>query len=384
MQCVFHDSIHAFNPGDWDSLCTDDYPFARHAFLAALEDSGSLGPDSGWQAHHLGVFQEGRLLLALPLYLKYHSYGEYVFDWSWASAYQQHGLDYYPKLVNAIPFTPCYGPRWLGDWEALDLQPVIDALKEECARLGASGWHCLFPTPNLKTRLETLGASSRLGVQYHWFNHGYRQFDDFLARVNSRKRKMIRKERRQVLEQGFKFDWREGESITGEDWRFFYQLYQLTYAKRSGHLGYLNQGFFQQLGETLPENLLMIRALKDDKPLAAALFLRDASRLYGRYWGSLAEFDFLHFETCYYQGIDYALAHGLSRFDGGAQGEHKLARGFEPVETWSNHWLVHPGFQQGVRAFVREEAASVQDYIAEARAGMSLKPLNDFTDDVAP
>lgn len=375
MQCVFYDSIQAFSATDWDSLVTDDYPFIRHAFLAALENSGSLGPESGWQPHHLGVYSEGRLILALPLYLKFHSYGEYVFDWRWAQAYQQHGLDYYPKLVNAVPFTPCYGPRWLGDWASLDLAQVANALEHECERLGASGWHCLFPDAHLKDQLKALGASPRLGVQYHWFNHNYRDFDDFLARMNSRKRKMVRKERQQVRDQGFAFEWREGESLEVEDWRFFHRLYQLTYAKRSGHLGYLTEEFFLRLGETMPENLLMIRALREGEPLAAALFLRDASRLYGRYWGCLGEFDFLHFETCYYQGIDYALARGLSRVDGGAQGEHKLARGFEPVETWSNHWLAHPGFQRGVSEFVRAEAEAMQTYIGEARAGMSLKTL---------
>ncbi len=365
MNVDFLSSIHQVTAADWDTLCPDDYPFVRHAFLAALEDSGSLGIEQGWMPHHLILRDQDRLQLAMPLYIKTHSYGEYVFDWRWAQAYAAHRLDYYPKLVNAVPFSPCHGPRWLGGLTPALAARVVAALSEECQRLRASGWHCLFPEAALKDQLQQLGASVRLGCQFHWFNRGYRDFDDFLARLNARKRKMIRRERAEV--QGFDFDWRSGRELAPADWDTFYNLYQHTYLKRSGHQGYLTRDFFQRLGQSLPDNTLMIRAQRQGQTLAAALFLQDSRRLYGRYWGCTADVDFLHFETCYYQGIDYVLARGLERFDGGAQGEHKLARGFEPLATWSCHWLAHPDFHRAAAAFSQSEADAVEDYLVEAR-----------------
>lgn len=359
----------------WDRLCPNDYPFTRHAFLAALEHSGSLSPERGWQPHHL-VWREnnGQLAAAMPVYLKTHSFGEYVFDWAWADAYDRNGLDYYPKLLAAIPFTPCQGPRLLaGGAEPQWAGPAAEALSAETRRLGLSGWHCLFPDPELSDAWRQQGAAQRLGCQFHWFNRGYRDFDDFLAGMNSRKRKNIRKERRQLQDQGFTFEWRQGTEIRPQDWALFYRLYQLTYLKRSGHGGYLTQNFFELLGEQMAQQCLMILAYKAGTPIAAALFLTDSRTLYGRYWGCRAEFDFLHFETCYYQGLDYAIARGLTRFDGGAQGEHKLARGFEPCITYSNHWLAHSGFQAAVQEFVTEEALAIQAYSQAAREQLPFK-----------
>ncbi|WP_111642306.1 GNAT family N-acetyltransferase [Marinimicrobium alkaliphilum] len=376
MHWEFVDTIHALSPAQWDRLCPDDYPFTRHRFLAALEDSGSTSAERGWQPHHLiGRSAQGDATVALPLYLKQHSYGEYVFDWSWADAYQRFGLDYYPKLVNAIPFTPCVGPRLLCGAAAPEdyADGVARALTDECERLGLSGWHCLFPDPSLSRALATQGAAQRHGCQFHWHNRGYRDFDEFLAQLASRKRKNLRKERQGVEAQGLRFRWQTGAELGPEDWQRFHVFYQMTYLKRSGHGGYLTGDCFRRLGETCADQSLMVTALSGDQPVAAALYFFDRDTLYGRYWGCLDEFNGLHFETCYYQGIDFCIARGLKRFDGGAQGEHKIARGFEPVATWSNHWLRAPEFAEPIRQFMREEAHAVAAYHAEAQTLLPYK-----------
>ncbi len=374
MTIEFIDAINQIPAKPWNALLDSDYPFARHEFLSALEDSGCLGRERGWQPHHLLLWEGRDLRAAMPLYLKYHSYGEYVFDWGWANAYAQHGYDYYPKLVGAIPFTPCRGPRLLSPNSTPELlEEVAFALTTECQRLGASSWHCLFPEAQLSEALVREGAMQWPGCQFHWYNRDYQSFDDFVGQMNSRKRKNLLKERRQVAAQGFEFDHLTGEQIGTEDWDRFYALYQLTYLKRSGHGGYLERDFFHQLGQRLPEHCLMVNAHRQGHSIASALFLRDSNTLYGRYWGCRAEFDFLHFETCYYQGIDYAIAQGLERFDGGAQGEHKLARGFEPVTTYSNHWLAEPLFRAPVARFLEQEAEHIQAYMREARKHLPYK-----------
>lgn len=375
MNVEFIDSIHSVPAEQWDRLSPRDYPFTRHAFLAALEDSGSLGAGRGWQPQHLTLLDDrGQLAAVMPTYLKAHSYGEYVFDWAWANAYAEHGLDYYPKLVSAIPFTPCQGPRLLAGGDERAWAPAAaEALRQRALALGASGWHCLFPEAVLSEALAGAGSAVRTGCQFHWHNRGYRDFDDFLAAMNSRKRKNIRKERRQVAEQGIVFERREGAAISAGDWDNFYLLYQLTYLKRSGQGGYLTRDFFPLLGERLPDHVTMILAKRAGETIAAALFFKDATTLYGRYWGCREEYEFLHFETCYYQGLDYALDHGLQRFDGGAQGEHKVARGFEPTATVSNHWLVEPAFQAAVEDFVEREGREVLAYIEAARAHLPYK-----------
>lgn len=374
MTVEFIDAISQVPAERWNALLNRDYPFARHEFLATLEDSGSLGRERGWQPHHLLLWQGGDLRAAMPLYVKYHSYGEYVFDWGWANAYAQHGYDYYPKLVSAIPFTPCRGPRLLSGALTPELiAEVAAALSAESQNLAASGWHCLFPDAQLSEALVEQGAMQWPGCQFHWYNRGYHSFEDFVAQMSSRKRKNLLKERRQVAAQGFEFEHLTGARIGAEDWDRFYALYQLTYLKRSGHGGYLERDFFHQLGRRLPEHCLMINAHQQGHTIASALFLRDNTTLYGRYWGCRAEFDFLHFETCYYQGIDYAIAEGLERFDGGAQGEHKLARGFEPVTTFSNHWLAEPLFRAPVARFLEQEAEHIEAYVREARAHLPYK-----------
>lgn len=374
MKITFIDSIQDCNSCDWNRLwqqtCANGYPFLRYEFLAALEDSHSVSSEQGWQPHHLIIHNsDGELIAALPLYIKSHSWGEYVFDFVWAEAYQRAGLDYYPKLVNAVPFTPCKGPRLLHD-ESLKsdiLWPQIsDALDHECRRLSLSGWHSLFLPLDNSRQLQTR-YPQRLGCQFHWYNRDYRSFDDFLAQMNSRKRKVIKKERRQISAQKIVFEIKTGTDITPDEWRKFHQFYQLTYAKRSGHGGYLSEEFFQALGINMAGSIVLICAYNSDQKLiAAALNLRDKECLYGRYWGCLEEYNFLHFETCYYQGIDYAIAEGLTRFDAGAQGEHKIARGFEPVLTYSNHAIVEPRFQPAVKEFVQREASDIQSYQRDA------------------
>ena len=374
MQISFVDAINQVPAAQWNNLCARDYPFVRHEFLQALETSGSLGEGTGWQPQHLLVKAGGELVAAMPMYLKDHSYGEYVFDWAWADAYRRYGLDYYPKLVNAIPFTPCSGPRLLCNQPADTLLPhIIPAIQQQAQHLRASSWHCLFPESELSAQLASEHIAQRMGTQFHWFNRGYKSWDDFVGNMNSRKRKNINKERRLVAEQGIYFVHKTGADIGAEDWQLFYRLYRNTYLKRSGHSGYLTEAFFLQLGKCFAQHSLLVIAHQQSQPIAAALFFKDASTIYGRYWGCVDEYNFLHFETCYYQGIDYAIQHQLQRFDGGAQGEHKIQRGFEPVITWSNHWLARVDFAQAIDGFLAAEKKSIEHYMEDARQYLPFK-----------
>lgn len=350
----------------WDALLPTAQPFLRHAFLAALEDSGSVGGRSGWQpAHRLWLDDQERPLAALPAYLKRHSYGEYVFDWSWAEACQRAGIAYYPKLLCAVPFTPVGGARLLGESGAAGR--LLDAVTAGLERQGLSGLHVNFTDPAADALLEGReGWLERLGCQFHWRNRGYRDFQDFLDALASRKRKQLRKEREQVAGQGIDFDWREGHQLSEAEWDFVHACYANTYRVR-GQAPYLTRAFFSLLAERMPEAIRVVLARQGGKPVAMAFSLVDGDSLYGRYWGCLAEFDRLHFETCFYQGIDYAIARGLQRFDAGAQGEHKLIRGFEPVITRSWHYLVHPGLRHAVAGFLEQERAGVLDYAQQAQ-----------------
>ncbi len=378
MQIRFIESLKAVAPEAWNQLWPSDYPFVRYEFLAALEDSGCTSARTGWQQFHCVVTDRDQLLGALPLYIKTHSYGEYVFDWSWANAYHQAGYEYYPKLINAIPFTPATGPR-LGvnpDLPPAQQHHVADALIAATLNIvgqkSLSSFHSLFPsavdTPKFAEHLL-----QRLDCQYHWFNQSHTDFADFLQTFSSRKRKNVNKERERVTDQGFVVRMVEGEQLTREDWRHFYQLYRLTYLKRSGHDGYLNETFFQQIGATMPQHIVMAQAWRDNEWCAAALYLKDATTLYGRYWGALGEFDALHFECCYYQGVEYAIRQNLQRFDPGAQGEHKIARGFTPVLTQSFHYLQEPGFASAVQRFLMEEKEHLRLYCTEARQQLPFK-----------
>src|SRR5690606_16288492 len=335
-------TLAAISADAWNAVAGSDYPFTRHEFLHSLERSGATDADSGWQPHHVLVKRGGHLIAVMPLYMKTHSYGEYVFDWAWADAYQRYGRHYYPKLLSAIPFTPATGPRLCvaaGESTAAVVEQIVAALKQKVSTSNLSSLHILFPEGETAKHFAASGLSERWGAQYHWFNRGYSSFDDFLATFASRKRKNLRKERERVAEQGIELRVFEGEQIGAGEWEIFYHFYALTYVKRSGHVGYLNAEFFRLIGAAMPAAIVMTLAYWRGKPIGGALCFRDSNNLYGRYWGCVREFDCLHFEACYYQGIDYCIRNGLAHFDPGAQGEHKIQRGFEPIRTLSYHWL---------------------------------------------
>lgn len=318
----------------------------------------------------------------MPLFIKTHSYGEYVFDWSWADAYRRHGLHYYPKLVSAIPFTPATGPRW-GIKASLNNKHLLTfmgaAIIAEAKKLNASSYHCLFTTEKQSRELEPLWHQ-RIGYQYHWFNEGYSDFDDFLSTMTSRKRKNILKERKKIQQQNISIVIKCGDDIQDLDWQTFFAFYQTTYIKRSGHTGYLSDAFFPLLAKKMSEHLVMIQATIQENNhtviVAAALCFKDSSTLYGRYWGCREDYDSLHFEACYYQGIEYAIQQGLQRFDPGAQGEHKIQRGFTPIKTYSNHWIANDNFREAIEKFLVVEEKEVEQYLVEAR---QLLPFKDQT-----
>jgi predicted N-acyltransferase len=359
-------SIHEIAASQWDGLLSAAQPFLRHAFLATLEDSASVGGRSGWQPAPVVMTGEaGQVLAAMPAYVKSHSYGEYVFDHGWADACHRAGIDYYPKLLGAIPFSPVTGQRLLG--EPLAAGRLLDELSAGLAAQGLSSLHINFTSPVDDALLQgRAGWLQRLGCQYHWHNRDYRDFQDFLDALSSRKRKQLRKEREQVAGQGIDFDWREGHQLSETEWDFVYLCYANTYRVR-GQLPYLTRAFFSLLAERMPEMIRVVLARQGSRPVAMAFSLIGGDSLYGRYWGCLAEFDRLHFETCFYQGMDYAIAQGLQRFDAGAQGEHKLIRGFEPVITRSWHYLCHPGLRAAVADFLQDECLGVQGYAEGAR-----------------
>ena len=376
LELQFIDSIHRVAAEEWDAVAGDDYPFLQHTFLAALEDSGATTAETGWLPQHLVIREGGVLCGLLPLYIKSHSYGEYVFDWAWADAYRRHGLEYYPKLLSAIPFTPATGPRLClrDDLEADALYTVVvEQLQRRAEQLGASSAHILFPDVNDAERWQRAGLLQRVGPQYHWFNRGYQCFDDFLATFSSRKRKNLRKERRTVADQGLRLERLSGSDVSESQWRFFFHCYQMTYAKRSGHGGYLSEAFFQAIARSMADRLLLVLAYEGDVPAAAALNFQGADTLFGRYWGCIREYDFLHFEACYYQGIEHCIEQGLSRFDPGAQGEHKIQRGFEPITTYSQHWLADASFSDAVARFLHTEQRHIAEYLQEAAQALPFK-----------
>ncbi|WP_217474918.1 GNAT family N-acetyltransferase [Stutzerimonas stutzeri] len=360
-------------PARWDALLGDDpQPFVRHAFLSALEDSGSVGGRTGWRAQHqLLENAAGEAVAALPLYRKTHSSGEYVFDWSWADACHRAGIEYYPKLLCAVPFSPVTGARLLGDREAAG--QLLDALCEGLAEQGYSGLHVNFTQADADAVVRGReGWLERIGCQFHWHNRGYRDFQDFLDGLTSRKRKQLRKEREQVLGQGITFDWREGHQLSETEWDFVYACYANTYHVR-GQAPYLTREFFSLLAERMPGSIRVVLAEQNGRLVAMAFSLIGGDGLYGRYWGCQDAFDRLHFETCFYQGIEQAIAAGLSRFDAGAQGEHKLIRGFEPVITRSWHYLVHPGLRAAVSDFLTQERLGVLRYAEGAREALPYR-----------
>ena len=367
-QAEFVERITEVPAAEWDALDPSGNPFLRHAFLEALEVSGCVGGDSGWLPRHLVLRDvDGRLLGAVPQYLKLHSWGEFIFDWSWAQSYARAGLDYYPKLLSAVPFTPVTGPRLLVAGSAgPQVRTELARLLLEAARdSGASGVHVNFSTTEDQATLEQAGFLRRHDCRFQWHNRGYRDFEDFLDRFRSDKRKKARRERRRVQEAGVELRTLQGAEIDAALWRRIFGFSERTFL-RHGNAHYLNPEFLERIASRMPDTIVVTLAERAGVPIAAAIFFHGGGRLYGRYWGAAEHVDCLHFEACYYQGIDYCIANGIEAFDPGTQGEHKLARGFEPTLTHSAHWLAHPGFATAVGRYLERERAGVDEYIAAA------------------
>jgi predicted N-acyltransferase len=355
----------------WNALAGDS-PFVQHAFLHALESTGCVGPDIGWEPVHLALFRGDRLEAAMPLYVKHHSWGEFVFDWAWADAYRRHGLNYYPKLVCCVPFSPVPGPRLLAKNDA-DRATLIQAAIKLTQDMGFSSFHILFPTESDHAALNAAPLMHRSGFQFHWFNAGYTSFDDFLAAMTHDKRKKIRQERKKLDKLGVTFRWVEGRDSTDADWDHFMRCYADTYARHRSE-PHLNRAFFADLRTKLPDNVVLIIADRNGMPIACSFCIKDSQRLYGRHWGTLEYVPGLHFETCYQQGIEYAIAHGLQVFEGGAQGEHKLARGLVPTATHSWHWLENAEFRDAVDRFLERETDAIGHYMDEMEGPFRREP----------
>lgn len=379
------DQPSEIDAGAWNALLARQPggaggPFMRHDYLAALDESGCATAATGWGLQWLTLWRKDQLQAAAPLYLKSHSRGEYVFDWAWAEAYERHGLAYYPKGLVAVPFTPVPGPRLL----ALDAQAraaLLRALIAHCEQLGLSSLHLLFAAEQDIAACREAGLLLRQTVQFHWQNPsgaGYVDFDDFLATLKQDKRKKIRQERRKVADAGVTFDWKRGSDIQTEDWDFFYRCYERTYLEH-GNRPYLSRDFFARLQQTQPGLWLLFiaRNAAGERIAASLLALSDDSdrpeAAYGRYWGALERVDCLHFEACYYQPLDWCIAQGVQRFEGGAQGEHKMARALLPVTTWSAHWLAHPAFSDAVERYLEQEGEHIGAYLEQLESRSPLK-----------
>lgn len=360
------DSLIDITPGNWDAM-TEGNPTLCHAYLQSMIDAGCTTAKSGWLPQFLTLWRDidGQQTLcgAVPLYVKSHSYGEYVFDWAWAEAYQRHGLAYYPKLLAAVPFTPCSGGRLLAKTSA-DKKILVDGLINLAGQSEVSSLHVLFPNAEDHQLLTNAGMMLRTSIQFHWQNAGYSGFDDFLATMSHDKRKKVKQERRKVSDADISFKRLVGADITSANWDFFVDCYNHTY---QAHFStpYLNRKFFGLIGERMPDNILLVIAERDGQPIASALNLFSERTLYGRYWGGLAFHSGLHFETCYYQALEFCIERGIQVFEGGAQGEHKLARGFLPVKCHSAHWLKHPQFAKAVEDFLRRESGGIERHVNE-------------------
>lgn len=414
----FVTQLDQIDKSHWQTLFASDHPFTQYDYLHTLEQSGCVSKENGWQPFHLVVYLQSTQafdlhkqapIAIMPLYLKSHSYGEYMFDWSWAQAFKEHGVEYYPKLVNAVPYTPVSGQRLaiaehVKHLHADIMHAITQALITKANALGVSNVQCLFhgaqendwfnackiktaeiafTTDEKETHLANLEETQwqrREDVQFHWFNKSYQTFDDFLAALSARKRKSIKKERMKVEQQGIVFEHIAGKDITAAMWQQFFHFYQTTYLKRSGHLGYLSLACFMQWGRTIPDHITLVvahkritneaaSAPKGSSIIAGSLFFHDQNNLYGRYWGCSEACEFLHFETCYYQGIELAINKGLSCFNAGAQGEHKVARGFEPVITYGRYLLCSSLFNEAIKDFLKREIKHHQAY----RQSISLK-----------
>ncbi len=364
MQATVHDGIAEIPAAEWNGLAGLDYPFLRHEFLCAAEAGGCVSAASGWTPRHITIRDGGSLRAAMPLYEKTHSWGEFVFDWAWANAYHEAGVPYYPKLVSAVPFTPAPSRKLLlaksDDREsALALIRSAIALSKDA---GCSSLHILFPLEEELSLLQDAGLRIRKDCQFHWHNRNYADFDEFLQTFSAAKRKKVRRDRRHVAEAGIRFRRLHGKDIDDDTWQFVYRMISITFMRR-GSLPYFDLDFFRRISEQIPESIHVILAEQHGEPVAAAVFFESDSTLYGRYWGSSVAYNALHFETCYYQGIEYCIDTGKSVFEPGTQGEHKISRGFVPVSAWSAHWLAEPSFFSAIGDYLDEETRHVERYM---------------------
>ena len=368
LKIITIDSLHDISASEWNHLAGEQFPFIQFEFLIALENNGAIGKEFGWITHFFLAYDDDKLVGALPVYIKFNSYGEFIFDWVWADAYQQNGLRYYPKLVTSIPYTPATGPRLLinNDDQYTEIaDALINAVIEFAENNQMSSYHCLFTN---KRDTEYFKQHSnfmlRLGCQFHWSNNHYTSFAHYLEKLTSKKRKQIKRERRIVKEQGITFEILNGNNATDEHWDVYHRFYESTFERKSG-MATLSKNFFKEIAQTMPDNIVLVLAKYQNDYVASAFNLKGTDTLYGRHWGCFEEFDNLHFEACYYQGLEYCINNGLKYFEPGAQGEHKIARGFMPTKTWSAHWIAHPQFSESIHHFLNHETEGMLHYISE-------------------
>ena len=381
MQIHIHAEISQINAYQWNSFVTDNNPFMRHEFLAALETHKCASPEFGWHPCHIGIYEDAidneqtKLIAAMPLYAKTNSYGEFVFDHAWADAYQRNQLEYFPKLVSSIPYTPASGQRLLCDKNRREeLYPILlQTIQHFCQEQNYSSFHCLFANSDEQDWLEENGLMARHDCQFHWHNQDYNNFEDFLEKLDKKKRKNIRQERRKVEEQAVNIRVLDGHTASEKDWHDFARFYQMTFMEKYG-TATLNEGFFKEVGDKLPDQVILVLADKvsmdglETECIAGSLMYRSDTTLYGRHWGCCEQVDQLHFEACYYQGIEYCIKNKLQHFEPGAQGEHKIARGFVPTLTRSSHWLKDSPFQDSIENFIKFERKNIQAYIQSLKS----------------
>ena len=379
MKIIFNKSINEIDKDQWDAIVPkNEYPFLKYEFLKLLELTGSTGISSGWVPMHLTLEHENKLIAGMPLYLKNNSQGEFVFDHSWANAFYQHGLDYYPKLVSSIPHTPASGPRLLireGENKKELFAMIKEGVKNIAAKNNISSWHILFPKEDEVDFYDNSNLSIRKNAQFIWFNENFKSFEDYINSFRARHRKNVKKERDKIKKQELIIETFSGEDLNYDLLNKFYKFYLSTNIKRSGFSGYLTKQFFLNFPTTLFNNLVIVFAKKknNDEMVGGSLFFRDDQNLYGRYWGCIEEFDCLHFECCYYQGIDYCIKNKLQKFDPGVQGEHKIKRGFSPTETYSAHWIADERFREAIEDFVNKEERHINYYLEDAKKLLPFK-----------
>lgn len=376
MKCTIIDQIRDVPSEQWNALSLDGNPFLKHEFLSALEKHRCVGERFGWLPQHvIATDEEGRLVGAVPMYLKDNSYGEFVFDWNWADAYQRSGLPYYPKLVVSIPYTPATGPRLLVSPQVQYknvAKALIDTTLQQAQSLHVSSLHWLFTNQRDSSALQDRHFLTRTGCQFHWHNQNYRDFEDFLSHLSSRKRKQIKRERRHVTDAHVSIQICHGNEVTEQQLHKFHQHYQSTFYRLGGYAT-LSEGFFKQISSSMPENVVFVFAYYNKQHVASAFCVRGDSTLYGRHWGCDADFNSLHFEACYYQGIDYCIEQGLNHFEPGAQGEHKVSRGFVPTATTSQHWIQNDQFRPIIAEFLHREHQGILQYMESLNEHLPFK-----------